>query len=160
MHVAGQSAAMPMLAALLLVLCAAAPVWSQPLKIGSKVTVVDSILSKWKVDASTELGDSVCLGARFWDLEGKLQFHIDTAERKLIKVDWCAYLPVERPQVEGIAKELCASLGEASRARNDQWIYWIWDNDEVHYLLGYGKGTLKLQEFEDQTALEACVLQH
>ena len=100
------------------------------------------------------------MGATFWQLEGHLSFHIDTAEKKLTKLDWSTYLPVERPRVEGIAKDLCVGLGAASRARNDDWIYWIWDNDEVHYLLGYGKGTLRLLEFEDQTALEACVLPH
>ena len=134
---------------------------AQPLSIGARVQKVDSTLRNWTVvPSAVDPGDSVCLGAKFWDIEGHLQFHIDTNERKLTKVDWSAYLPVPRPQVDGIAKDLCVNLGEASRARNDQWIYWIWDNDEIHYLLGYAKGTLRLLEFEDQTALEACVLPH
>ncbi len=151
------------LSALVIAVLALLPVGvlAQPLTIGARVQNVDSCLSKWTVVASSsEPGDSVCLGAKFWDLEGHLLYHIDTTDHKLTKVDWSAYMPIPRPQVDGIAKDLIASLGEASRARNDQWIYWIWDNDEIHYLLGYGKGTLRLLEFEDQTSLEACVLPH
>ena len=134
---------------------------AQPISIGAKVPAVDSCLSKWPVVPSVmDPGDSLCLGATFWELEGHASFHIDTGEHKLTKFDWSAYLPIEKPRAEVIAKDLCVGLGAASRARNDDWIYWIWDNDEVHYLLGYGKGTLRLLEFEDQTALEACVLPH
>jgi hypothetical protein len=143
----------------LFLLLGAASAISQPLTIGAKVTTVDSCLAKWPVQASTsDPGDSVCLGAKFWDLEGHLQFHIDSAEHKLTKVDWSTYMPVERPHVENIAKDMGKCLGPPSRARNNQWIYWIWDNDEIHYLLGYSNGTVRLLEFEDQTSLEACVL--
>jgi len=131
---------------------------AQPLTIGAKVPTVDSCLAQWSVLPNPpDPGDSVCLGAKFWDLEGHLLFHIDT-EKRLTKVDWSTYMPVARPEADSIAKNIGAKLGPCDRARNDQWIYWIWDNDEVHYLLGYNSGTLRLQEFEDQTALEACTL--
>lgn len=134
---------------------------AQPLAIGAKTAVVDSSLAKWTiVPSSADPGDSVCLGATLWDIEGHLQFHIDSAEHKLTKLDWSAYLPVPRDKVEGIAKLLDTTLGPCDRARNDQWIWWIWDNEEIHYLLGYGAGTMRLLEFEDQTALQACVLPH
>jgi len=132
---------------------------AQPLTIGAKVPSVDSCLARWSVVANPpDPGDSVCLGATFWDLEGHLLFHIDTAEHKLTKVDWSTYMPVERVHADTIAKEMGKCLGAPSRARNEEWVYWIWDNEEVHYLLGYSKGTLRLLGFEDQTSLEACVL--
>jgi len=132
---------------------------AQPLTIGAKSIEVDSCLSKWSVTASSSNdGDSVCLGAKFWDLEGHLLFHIDSVEHKLTKVDWTTYMPVPRPTAEEIAKQLGARLGPCDRARNDKWVYWIWDNEEIHYMLGYGAGTLRLLEFEDQSALEACML--
>lgn len=134
---------------------------AQPIAIGAKTAVVDSSLAQWTVvPSSTDPGDSVCLGAKLWDLEGHLLFHIDSAEHKLTKLDWSAYMPVTREKVEEVAKLLDTSLGPADRARNDQWIYWIWDNEEIHYLLGFGAGTMRLLEFEDQTALQACVLPH
>ena len=137
------------------------PAASQPLAIGAKTAVVDSCLAKWTiVPSSSDPGDSVCLGAKLWDLEGHLLFHIDSVEHKLTKVDFSAYMPVTCQHVEEIAKLLDTSLGPCDRARNDQWIYWIWDNEEIHYILGFCTGTMRLQEFEDQTALEACVLPH
>jgi hypothetical protein len=137
------------------------PVKAQPLAIGAPTAVVDSSLAKWTIlPSSTDPGDSVCLGAKFWDHEGHLLFHIDSVEHRLTKVDFSTYYPVPRDQVEEVAKLLDTSLGPCDRARNDQWIYWIWDNEAIHYLLGYGAGTMRLQEFEDQTALEACTLPH
>lgn len=148
-----------LLVVVLVMSAAVAPLRAQPLTIGARVTTVDSCLAKWSVQpSSSDPGDSVCLGAKFWDIEGHLQFHIDSAEHKLTKVDWSCYMPVERPHVETIAQDLGKQLGPPDRARNKQWIYWIWDNDEVHYLLGYNNGTVRLLEFEDQTSLEACVL--
>lgn len=135
--------------------------FAQPPAIGAKTTVVDSSLAKWTIlPSSSDPGDSVCLGATFWDLEGHLLFHIDSVEHKLTKLDWSSYMPVTRDKVEEVAKLLDTTLGPCDRARNDQWIYWIWDNEEIHYLLGFGSGTMRLLEFEDQTALEACVLPH
>jgi hypothetical protein len=134
---------------------------AQPLAIGAKTAVVDSFLAKWTVlPSSSDPGDSVCLGAKLWDHEGHLIFHIDSTEHTLTKVDWSSYMPVSRDSVEEVAKLLDTTLGPCDRARNDQWIYWIWDNEAIHYLLGYGAGTMRLQEFEDQTALEACTLPH
>jgi hypothetical protein len=112
------------------------------------------------IPSSSDPGDSVCLGATYWDLEGHLIFHIDSVEHALTKLDWSTYMPVTRDRAEGIAKLLDTILGPCDRARNDQWIYWMWDNEAIHYLLGYGAGTMRLQEFEDQTALEACTLPH
>jgi hypothetical protein len=131
---------------------------AQPLTIGVHAAVVDSCLSKWPVVPSgAESGDSVCLGATFWDIEGHLLYHIDSAEHTLTKVDWSAYLPVPRPRADSIAKQIETSLGPCDRARNSDWVYWIWDNDEIHYLLGYSTGTLRLEEFEEQVSLnQAC----
>ncbi|HEY3873896.1 MAG TPA: hypothetical protein VGM92_00335 [Candidatus Kapabacteria bacterium] len=135
------------------------PLHAQPLKIGVTGKSVDSCLSKWKVVPSDmESGDSVCLGATFWDLEGHLLFHIDSVEHTLTKVDWSTYMPVGRTEADTIAKQIETALGPCERARNHDWVYWIWDNDEIHYSLGYSTGTLRLLEFQDEGGLNACML--
>ncbi len=134
---------------------------AQPLAIGARISTVDSCLSKWRVESSDlSPGDSVCLGARFWDIEGHLLFHIDSSEHTLTKVDWSSYLPIARDSVEDIAKKIETTLGPCDRARNRDWVYWIWDNEEIHYLLGYNKGIVRMLEFEDQSSLEACMMPH
>jgi hypothetical protein len=132
---------------------------AQLLPIGAHEATVDSCLSPLPVVPSdAESGDSVCLGAKFWDIEGHLLFHFDSVEHTLDKFDWSAYMPIPRTHADTIAKLIETSLGPCSRARNNDWIYWIWDNDEIHYLLGYSTGTLRLLEFQDQGSLNACVL--
>jgi hypothetical protein len=146
-------------------LLAPAHVTAQPLPIGVHVNHVDSCLEMWSAKAPTpaEQGDSACLGVKFWDLDGHLLYHIDTAKR-LIKVDWLTYMPVGQPQVDSIARELGKSLNaQPFRARDEKGVYWIWDNEEIHYQLCYGKQsdkTIRLLEFEDQSAFESCSLQH
>ncbi len=130
---------------------------AQMLPIGARETTVDSCLSKWPVvPGDIESGDSVCLGAKLWDIEGHMLFHIDSSEHKLTKVDWLSYLPIPLTRADTIAKELMASIGPFVRAKDHDWVYWIWDNDEIHYMLGYSTGTLRLLEFEDQGSLDAC----
>jgi hypothetical protein len=130
---------------------------AQLLAIGSREATVDSCLAPLPVVPSDDSsGDSVCLGAKLWDNEGHMLFHIDSAEHTLTKVDWSAYMPVTRTRVDTIAKQMETSIGPFVHARDHDWIYWIWDNDEIHYLLGYNAGTLRLLEFEDQGALNAC----
>ncbi len=132
--------------------------YAQPLTIGTPVSRVDSCLAKWKIEPSdANASDSVCLGAKFWDLDGHLLFHIDSAEHTLTKVDWSAYMPISRPHAESIAEEIEHSLGQCDRARNHDWVYWIWDNDDIHYLLAYGKGTIRMLEFQDEGSLNACM---
>jgi hypothetical protein len=132
---------------------------AQLLPIGAREATVDSCLSPLPVVPSDDgSGDSLCLGAKLWDTEGHMLFHIDSTEHTLTKVDWSAYMPVARLRADTIAKQIETSLGQCSRARNNDWIYWIWDNDEIHYLLGYSTGTLRLLEFQDQGSLNACVL--
>lgn len=134
------------------------PVAAQPLPIGCRDATVDSCLSKWPIVVSDlDASDSVCLGAKFWDMDGHLLFHIDSVEHTLTKVDWSAYMPIARPHAETIAKKIEASLGPCDRARNHEWVYWIWDNDDIHYLLAYGNGTLRMLEFQDQGSLDACM---
>lgn len=136
-----------------------APAHAQLLPIGAHDATVDSCLAQLPVVPSdVESGDSICLGAKLWDIEGHLIFHIDSAEHTLTKFDWSTYMPTSRPRVDTIAKLMETTLGQPDRARNKDWIYWIWDNDEVHYLLGYSTGTLRLLEFMDQGSLNACVL--
>jgi hypothetical protein len=134
---------------------------AQPLPIGIPVASLDSCLSRWDVKACpAEEGDSACFGAKFWDLNGHMLYHVDSTKR-LIKVDWLTYLPVAKPEVDSIAKNLNTELQvPLSRARDEHGIYWIWDNEEVHYLLSYCKGTVRLLEFEDQSAFQSCSLQH
>ncbi len=87
-------------------------------------------------------------------------YHMDTTQR-LTKVDWLTYMPVAKPRVDSIAKDLGKSLGAPpARARDEHGVYWIWDNEEIHYMLGYDQGTVRLLEFEDQSSLEACSLGH
>jgi hypothetical protein len=134
------------------------PALAQPLPIGAHDATVDSCLSKWPIVASdVNASDSVCLGAKFWDLDGHLLFHIDSAEHTLTKMDWSAYMPIGRPRAETIAQQIEDKLGHCDRARNQDWVYWIWDNDDIHYLLAYGKGTLRMLEFQDQGSLDACM---
>ena len=131
---------------------------AQLLPIGASDASVDSCLSPLPVVSSdVETGDSVCLGAKLYDMEGHLLFHIDSTHT-LTKADWSAYMPTPLTHADTIAKLMATSLGPCSRARNHDWVYWIWDNDEIHYLLGYSTGTLRLLEFEDQGSLDACVL--
>jgi hypothetical protein len=138
---------------------------AQPLPIGVHVAHVDSCLEVWsaKPPTAAEQGDSACCGVKFWDLDGHLLYLIDTAKR-LIKVDWLTYMPVGQPQVDSIALSLGKSLNaKPFRARDEKGVYWIWDNDEIHYQLCYGKmsdKTMRLLEFEDQSAFESCSLQH
>src|SRR5947209_4720840 len=76
--------------------------FSQPLPIGVPVTTVDSCLQKWDVKScAAEEGDSACYGAKFWDLNGHMLYHIDSTKR-LIKVDWLTYLPVSKLEVDSI----------------------------------------------------------
>ncbi len=134
------------------------PVAAQPLPIGCRDATVDSCLSKWPIVVSDlDASDSVCLGAKLWDIDGHLLLHIDYLEHTLTKVDWSAYMPIARPHAETIAKKIEASLGPCDRARNHEWVYWIWDNDDIHYLLAYGNGTLRMLEFQDQGSLDACM---
>ncbi|MDP4200555.1 MAG: hypothetical protein Q8922_08045 [Bacteroidota bacterium] len=144
-----------------IILAGAAQLRAQPLAIGAPATSVDSCLEHWDAKPlPADHGDSSCLGVRFWDLDGHMVYHIDTSQR-LTKVDWLTYMPVEKFRVDSIAKDLGKSLGAPpARARDEQGVYWIWDNEEIHYMLGYGKGTVRLLEFEDQSALEACSLGH
>ncbi len=130
---------------------------AQMLPIGAPAKTVDSCLSPLPVVASDdESGDSICLGAKLWNNEGHMLFHIDTADHTLTKVDWSAYMPVPLTRADTIAKQMMSSIGPYVRARDHDWLYWIWDNDEIHYLLGYNTGTLRLLEFQDQGALNAC----
>lgn len=146
-------------------LCAMRSAEAQPLPIGVPVNHVDSCLSVWSAKPPTpaEQGDSACYGVKFWDLDGHLLYHIDTAKR-LIKVDWLTYMPIGQTQMDSIAKDLSKSLNaQPFRARDEHGVYWIWDNDEIHYQLCYGKSsdkTVRLLEFEDQSAFESCSLQH
>ncbi|HET6402387.1 MAG TPA: hypothetical protein VFH95_13455 [Candidatus Kapabacteria bacterium] len=134
------------------------PLHAQLLPIGSRDATVDSCLSKWPIVASDlDASDSVCLGAKFWDLDGHLLFHIDSVEHTLTKVDWSSYMPIGRPHAETIAQQIEDKLGHCDRARNHDWVYWIWDNDDIHYLLAYGNGTLRMLEFQDQGSLDACM---
>ena len=136
----------------------ARPVAAQLLPIGATDASVDSCLSPLPVVSSdVETGDSVCLGAKLYDIEGHLLFHIDSTHT-LTKADWSAYMPTPLTRADTIAKLMATTLGPCSRARNHDWVYWIWDNDEIHYLLGYSTGTLRLQEFEDQGSITECVL--
>ncbi len=131
---------------------------AQLLKIGASESTVDSTLSKWPIVASNMNScDSVCLGAKFWDMDGHLLFHLDSVQHTLTKVDWTAYMPISRPRAEDVAKKIVRSLGPCDRARNHNWVYWIWDNDDIHYLLAYGNGTLRMLEFQDQGSLDACM---
>jgi hypothetical protein len=144
-----------------IVLLSAASLHAQPLPIGASATVVDSCLHHWDTKPHpADHGDSSCFGVKFWDLDGHMDYHIDTTQ-KLTKVDWLTYMPVAKPRVDSIAKDLGKSLGAPpARARDEHGVYWIWDNEEIHYMLGYDQGTVRLLEFEDQTALEACSFAH
>ncbi len=135
---------------------------AQLLRIGAADGSVDSTLSKWKiVPSDNNSSDSVCLGAKCWDLDGHLLFHIDSVEHTLTKVDWSAYMPISRPEAEDIAQKIAKNLGQqCDRARNHDWVYWIWDNDDLHYLLAYGNGTIRMLEFQDQGSLDACMFNH
>lgn len=134
------------------------PANAQLLRIGAPDAIVDSSLAKWKiVPSDVNPNDSVCLGAKFWDMDGHLLFHIDSAEHTLTKVDWSAYLPISRPEAEDLAQKIEKNLGQCDRARNHEWVYWIWDNDDIHYLLAYSNGTIRMLEFQDQGSLDACM---
>lgn len=132
---------------------------AQLLRIGARDASVDSALAKWRiVPSDVNSSDSVCLGAKLWDMDGSLLFHIDSVEHTLTKVDWTGDMPISRPRAETIAEEIQKNLGQqCGRARNREWVYWIWDNDDFHYLLAYGNGTLRMLEFQDQGSLDACM---
>jgi hypothetical protein len=130
---------------------------AQLIAIGAREAIVDSCLSPLPVVPSDdESGDSLCLGAKFWNIEGHLLFHYDSVEHTLDKFDWSAYMPIPLTRADTIAKQMMTSIGPFVRARDHDWLYWIWDNDEVHYMLQYNTGTLRLLEFQDQGSLNAC----
>ncbi len=129
----------------------------QLLPIGAHDATVDSCLAQLPVvPSNVDPGDSLCLGAKVFDIEGHLQFHIDSAEHTLTKFDWSGYLPIPLTRADTIAKQMVTSIGPFVRARDHDWLYWIWDNDEIHYLLAYNTGTIRLLEFQDQGSLNAC----
>jgi len=130
---------------------------AQMLPIGALETTVDSCLSPLPVvPSNVDPGDSLCLGAKVFDIEGHLLFHIDSSDHTLTKFDWSGYMPIPLTRADTIAKQMVTSIGPFVRARDHDWLYWIWDNDEIHYMLGYNTGTLRLLEFQDQGSLNAC----
>lgn len=132
---------------------------AQPLPIGIKAEIVDSCLQDWGAKPQpSEQGDSSCLGVKFWNIDGHMVYHMDTTTQRLTKVDWLTYTTIGRSHIDSIAKDLARSLGMPSRAKDENGIYWIWDNEEIHYMLGYDQGVVRLLEFEDQSSLNGCSL--